>query len=123
MSATNTNANAHPSSTKEDPRLSVTEFRRFLSLRGQPIWIAEAARKYDIPQPTLNRWKKRGYISEIRRDADDPRKILVDECETAYCAAIYHDRKKRGIKWLFNKDGTPYVKVAARKPTRRKSTK
>jgi hypothetical protein len=87
---------------KED----LPEFKKFSHLDGVEIGISESARKYDIPQPTISRWVKRGIISKLGYDGQ---KILINEQEIAYCAEIYKSNGggTQGVR-LFSKDGTPY---------------
>ena len=87
---------------KED----LPEYRRYKHLAGVEIGIGEAARKYDVPQPTISRWVHRGIITKIRQDGQ---KILIDEQDVAYCTRIYQRKTgdNRGRR-LFTQDGTPY---------------
>jgi excisionase family DNA binding protein len=86
---------------KED----LPEYKQFKKLAGASLWISDAARKYDIPNPTIVRWVAKGII---RRMGTDKNRVLIDEADIAYCAEVYHSHRGRG-KWLFNADGTPYV--------------
>ena len=81
------------------------EYKKHAHLRGIPIWISQAARKYGVPQPTISKWTKKGYIKIIGHDGQ---KVLIDSADMAYCAEIYRTKQGRG-KWLFNPDGTPYI--------------
>ncbi|MEJ5200586.1 MAG: hypothetical protein WHV66_00020 [Anaerolineales bacterium] len=85
---------------KED----LPEYQKHAHLRGNPIWIAKAARAYHIPHPTIVRWVKAGYIRQIGMNGN---KVLVDEADVAYCSEIYQQRGRQG-RTLFNPDGTPY---------------
>jgi len=85
---------------KED----LPEYQKHAHLKGNPIWISEAARKYGILQPTLSKWVRAGIIRIVSRQAN---RILIDEADVAYCAEIYRQRGKMG-RILFNPDGTPY---------------
>lgn len=80
------------------------EFQLFKKLKGKGIGIAEAARKYNVTQASVTRWKQRGFIPVIGHDG--PQKILVDQAHVAYCAYVYHLSPGKG-KWVFNKNGTP----------------
>jgi len=77
----------------------------FAELKGVEIWIAEAARKYNIAHPNLVRWVDRRFIRKLGKEKN---RILLDEADVAYCVAIYRDRKDAGHR-LFNDDGTPYT--------------
>ncbi len=85
---------------KED----LPEYQKHAHLKGQAIWISEAARKYNILQPTLSKWVRAGIINVLGKEAN---RILIDEADVAYCAEIYRKRGKPG-RILFNPDGTPY---------------
>ena len=87
------------------PKEQLPEFIKHAHLKNMPIWISNAARKYDIPNPTIVRWVAKGII---RRLGTDKNKVLIDQADMAYCAEIYHAHRGQG-KWLFNHDGTPYV--------------
>ena len=78
---------------------------QFDHLRGKGLGIAEAGRKYDIPNPTLSRWSKAGYIKRLGRSGQ---KILIDEADVAYCAAVYRMQDGGQGKRIFNDDGLPY---------------
>ena len=77
----------------------------FPELKGEKIWIAEAARKYKVPQPNLSRWAERGFIKKLGKFKN---RVLLDEADVAYCVAVARDRSGTG-RWLFNDDGTPYT--------------
>lgn len=81
------------------------EYQKFINLRGVPISISEASRKYNVAHPTIVRWTQRGHIKRLGMDRN---RVLIDEADIAYCAEIYRSRSGQG-KWLFNQDGTPYV--------------
>jgi len=81
------------------------EYKKHVHLRGQEIGINEASRKYDVHQPTITRWVKRGLIKRLGTGPN--RMVLIDEADIAYCAEIYKNRPGQG-RWLFKKDGTPY---------------
>jgi len=69
------------------------------------IWIGEASRKYNVPHPTLSRWKDKGLIKILGQESN---KILLDEQDVAYCAYIYHQDGGQG-KRIFADDGRPYI--------------
>ncbi len=86
--------------SKED----LPEYKKHAHLRGNPIWISEAARKYNLLAQTIWKWVKAGYIKQLGLNGN---KVLIDEADVAYCAEIYRQRGKMG-RVLFNSDGTPY---------------
>jgi excisionase family DNA binding protein len=85
---------------KED----LPEYKRHAHLKGNPIWVTEAARKYAIPQPTISRWVKGGIIKQIGMDG---KKTLLDEADVAYCAAVYHSGDPKQGRRLFDGEGRP----------------
>ncbi len=93
--------------TPPTPKEQLPEYKKHKHLKGVPIWISEAGRKYDILQVTISKWVKAGYIKTLGMNGN---RVLVDEADVAYCAEIYHQRGGQG-KWLFNPDGTPYQKL------------
>jgi excisionase family DNA binding protein len=93
---------------KED----LLEYRKFNYLKGDAIWLSEAARKYGIPHQTILKWIQRGFISESGKSGN---RLMLNEQDVAYCAEIYNSHHGRG-KWLFNVDGTPYVPRAEKIP-------
>ena len=92
------------------PKEQLPEYMKHAHLKNTPIWISDAARKYDIPNPTIVRWVSKGIIKRLGTDKN---KVLIDQADMAYCAEIYHHHRGQG-KWLFNHDGTPYVPRAER---------
>ena len=78
---------------------------QFKHLRGVGLGIAEAARKYGIPNPTISRWAKAGYIARIGTEGQ---KVLVDEADVAYCAEVYRLQGGKQGKRIFDKNGRPY---------------
>lgn len=85
---------------KED----LPEYKKHAHLKGVPIWISEAERKYRVPNPTISVWVKRGLIKVLGYEKN---RKLIDEADVAYCAEIYNQRKGQG-KWLFDENGLPY---------------
>ncbi|HNS37566.1 MAG TPA: hypothetical protein PKH92_06465 [Anaerolineaceae bacterium] len=86
-------------------REDLPEYRQFGHLSGVAIWIGEASRKYNVPHPTLSRWKDKGLIKILGQESN---KILLDEQDVAYCAYIYHQDGGQG-KRIFADDGRPYI--------------
>ena len=85
---------------KED----LPEWKKHAHLKGAPIWVSEASRKYDIPHPTISRWVRAGIIKQMGMDGN---KTLLDEADMAYCAEIYHSRDTRQGRRLFDDAGLP----------------
>jgi hypothetical protein len=86
-------------------REDLPEYQQFSHLQGQPIWVAEAARKYNIVHQNVSRWIKAGVIKQVGVDRN---RLLLDEQDVAYCAYVYHQRNAKRGSWLFRPDGTPY---------------
>lgn len=86
---------------KED----LPEWKKHAHLKGTPIWISEAERKYGIANPTIWRWAKSGIIARLGMDGN---KALIDEADMAYCAEIYHSRDTKQGRRLFDSNGLPY---------------
>jgi len=92
-------------STRHIPKEELPAYKKHAHLQEVEIGIGEAAREYNLNQPTISKWVKAGYIRVIGHEGQ---KVLIDKADVAYCAEIYHGRGGRG-KWLFNTDGTPYI--------------
>ena len=90
-----------PGVRKED----LPEYQKHAHLKGKPIWISEAERKYGVPNPTIWRWMKSGIIARLGMDGN---KTLLDEADVAYCAEIYHSRNPKQGRRLFDDNGLPY---------------
>jgi predicted site-specific integrase-resolvase len=92
------------------PKEEQPKYKAVAHLKGTPIGVREASRKYLIPHQTITRWIEKGYIKTLgEQTVQGGRKLLLDEADVAYCAAFYHDDPRQGKK-LFNDDGTPYHK-------------
>jgi hypothetical protein len=88
-----------------------SEYKKFSKLKGKGIGIAEAARKYGVPHPTILNWRKRGYIPTLGKEGTQ--KILIDESYVAYCVEVYKRNPGQG-KTIFNQDGTPFIPKTSR---------
>ena len=86
------------------PKEALPEYRENEELRGTPISINEAGRKYKLNTSTITRWMQRGLIRQIGKDG---RKTLLDEADVAYCARVYQLNRGQG-KWVFDEEGRPY---------------
>ena len=87
-------------SKKED----LSEYKKYAHLKGERIWISEAARRYNLRHQTIVKWAKAGFIKRVGKERN---RVLLDEQDVAYCAEIYHQNSGQG-KTLFNSDGTPF---------------
>lgn len=88
------------------PKEAQPEYRENEELRGTPISINAAGRKYKLNTSTITRWMQRGLIRKLGKDG---RKTLLDEADVAYCARVYHLNSGQG-KWVFDEAGRPYKK-------------
>jgi predicted site-specific integrase-resolvase len=86
------------------PKEALPEYRENEELRGVPISINEAGRKYKLNTSTLTRWMQRGWIRKLGKDG---RKTLLDEADVAYFARVYQTNSGQG-KWVFDQEGRPY---------------
>jgi len=62
-------------------------------LEGVGIHVAAAARKYNIPHPTISRWAKQGYIRIIGREKN---RLCLNEAQVAFLAALYSQNPGAG---------------------------
>lgn len=91
-----------------DPSLRIKR-EDFKHLRGQGISVTNAGKKYDIRAANFSRWTKLGYIKVLERGW----KLILDEADVAYCAAVYrakytlYDGQLSGVN-IFDKEGRPY---------------
>lgn len=83
------------------------EFKKYAHLLGTKIMVSDVAEKYGVSHVNVLRWIKRGLIPVLQRGPG--RSVFVDEAHAAYCAEVYRANKGQG-RWLFNPDGTPYIK-------------
>ncbi len=60
-----------------------------LPMKGTRISLSEAARRYDIPQPTINRWALKKYITTIEEPKGPGSPRIVDEYDVAEIVAKY----------------------------------
>jgi excisionase family DNA binding protein len=95
------------------PKETLPEYQAVKHLKGVPIWLREAERKYGIGSFTLGEWLHKGFINQLGMDGN---KVLVDEADVAYCKSIYERIGGGQGKRIFNGDGTPFTP----KPPRRK---
>ena len=88
------------------PKEELPEYQLNADLKGKPISINEAGRKYKLNTSTLTRWMQRGLIHQLGKDG---RKTMLDEADVAYCAQVYRKNSGQG-KWAFDDAGHPYKK-------------
>lgn len=97
------NAQPIPTRIEETP-----EFKKQAKLIGTPIHMREACRKYKIALSTMHRWVDRGLIKKL---APDKNKIMLDEAYVAYAVDILRSHPDSKGRWLFDMNGTPYIKI------------
>jgi predicted site-specific integrase-resolvase len=61
------------------------------NLRGKPIRVTEAAKKYGIDHSNLSRWSQSGYIRVIKQG---PKLLILDEGEVQRAAVIFKHAKE-----------------------------
>ncbi len=91
------------------PKENLPEYQQFAHLKTNFMGVREAAKQYKVPVMTLHDWVKKGPILIESRDARYRR--LVNEADVAYCAYVYHQKKKNkksSRSPTFNADGTPF---------------
>jgi hypothetical protein len=93
-----------PQSAEPVNKEDLPEYKKHAHLKGTPIWVSEASRKYEIADQTIINWARKGFIKFLGYDKN---RKLLDEADVAYCAEIYNKRKGQG-KWLFDSKGLPY---------------
>ncbi len=77
----------------------------FEHLRGTPISVREAERKYGISSSTIVGWVKAGYITKLGQAG---RRTLLDEADVAYCARVYEIQGGARGRRIFDEEGNPY---------------
>lgn len=88
------------------PKEALPVYQEYEELKGVPIRMFEASKKYNVSPSTITHWVQRGHISQLNQEG---RKIFIDEADVAYCARIYHQNRGQG-KWIFDEVGRPYHK-------------
>jgi len=89
---------------KED----LPEYKAVEHLRGTGVGVGEASEKYGIGFSTIFRWYQKGLIGEVERVmVQGGEKILLDECDVAYCVSVYRKIGGQGRR-VFDKNGLPY---------------
>jgi len=84
------------------------EFKKHKDLTGMPISLLAACRKYEIATSTMSRWVHRGLIKKMTPDKN---RVVLDEAYVAYAVEVFKANKKTKGKWLFDTNGTPYIKT------------
>ncbi len=87
------------------PKEKLPEYQAVKHLKGEAIGVNEAARKYDLAQPTLRQWMQKGFVAVLGEDGN---KYLLDEADVAYCKTIYERQGGGKGTRIFNSDGTPW---------------
>ncbi len=89
-------------------QLAAIKREDFEHLRGNPITVSEAAKKYNVHRRTISGWVKQRYIAVLKPGY----RMELDEGDVAYCAAIHAVRKKYNSRApLLKEDGRPYLLI------------
>jgi len=81
--------------------------QKYGHLVGKSITINDAAKKYNLHRNTIQDWRYKGYLRVLKPGY----RMEINEADVAYCAEIYHERKKTGIGFrapLLDENGLPY---------------
>lgn len=84
----------------------------FSDLIDVPITVKAAVDKYDVPDQTIRNWIGIDYVTVLDPEA---RPYTINEAEVAYCARLYHERRKNhasgagGAPLLDPATGLPYA--------------
>ena len=87
--------------TKEE--LQAYKDKHYADLKGKITWISQAERDYDIPNPTISKWVKVGYIRVMGKNMN---RTLINEQDMAFYAAIHKKFGGQG-RHLFDENGLP----------------
>lgn len=85
------------------------EFKKHKKLIGTPIHLSEASRKYNIALSTISRWVHRGLVKKLPGIKN---KVVMDEAYVAYAVDVLRSHKESKGRWLFDMNGTPYIKTS-----------
>lgn len=88
---------------ESEVRQTIT-LEQFKKLKGKPITMAEASRKYGPTVKAIWTWVERGYIPKL----DDAYPVHLDEQHVAYRCAIYKALDGRPGRRIFDAAGRPY---------------
>jgi hypothetical protein len=58
------------------------------NLEGRPIHQSEAARKYDLRQPSISNWRRSGLIRTVGKEGN---KVLINEADVALIKAAIEE--------------------------------
>jgi excisionase family DNA binding protein len=78
--------------------------KQFEHLRQTPITISEASERYSVNRRTILVWITKNLIAVLTPGY----KMLIDESDIAYYAAIYHANKGGQGRRIVDKIGRPY---------------
>jgi len=77
--------------------LTMPNRSQFNHLEGVGIHVAAAARKYNLPQPTISRWAKNGYIRILGTEKN---RLILNEKDVAFLIALYKLNPGSGVKTI-----------------------
>lgn len=85
----------------EIPRREETEdYRAVAHLRGVGIGLRQGAEKYGVNNVTISNWVARGLIRRLSGETMRGQRVMIDEADLAYCAAIYKRNPGQGKSTL-----------------------
>ncbi len=102
----------------DDINAQLAAIRRedFEHLRGNPITVSEAAKRYgekhniNLVGQTIRDWARRGYIRVLRPSSGRGSYMELDEADVAYCVSIHVIRKQHKSRApLLDENGRPYL--------------
>lgn len=76
----------------------------FGELKDQATWIAQAERDYGVPNPTISKWVKDGYIQVMGKDMN---RTMISKQDVAFYATMHNQFGRQGRR-LFDDQGLPY---------------
>lgn len=74
---------------------SLAEPKQMDNKKDQPINLAEASRKYNVPYRVVQNWVSRGHVKRLPSLTTNNRRVWVAEADVARRAEQYHDHKNR----------------------------
>ena len=88
---------------KNQDELKAYKDKHYAELAGEATWISEAARKYDVPNPSVTRWVQAGFIKKMGVDKN---RLLISEQDVAFYADVHKKFGGQGRR-LFDENGLP----------------
>lgn len=92
------------------PKEQTEEWKVVLKLVGVPIGVNQAAQKYGVTAVNVSRWVGRGLIKKLGHDPEHQQRVLIDEADVAYAAALFKAHGSKGKK-IFTPTGAVRAKA------------